>query len=32
MISARADLVALAEDWDQALGNMMAWQAELLRP
>jgi ribonuclease D len=32
LISARADLVALAEGWDQALGNMMAWQAELLRP
>ena len=32
LIAARADLVALAERWDEALGKMMPWQAELLRP
>ncbi len=31
LIAARADLVALAEGGDAALGSMMAWQAELLR-
>jgi ribonuclease D len=32
LIAARADLAALAEDWDRAVGALMKWQAELLRP
>jgi ribonuclease D len=32
LIATRGDLVALAENWDHALGAMMSWQAALVRP
>lgn len=32
LLAAKADLQALAEDWNAAAGRLMKWQAELLRP
>ena len=32
LIAAKADLVALAEDWDRAITTLMSWQAGLLKP
>jgi ribonuclease D len=32
LIATKADLIALAEDFDAAIGAMMAWQAALLQP
>ena len=32
LIATRADLAALAEDWDRGAATMMTWQVGLLAP
>ncbi|MBI5549779.1 MAG: HRDC domain-containing protein [Deltaproteobacteria bacterium] len=32
LIATKADLVALAESWNEAIGHMMSWQSALLSP